>query len=102
MELSEGFSEALGELEDHGAVITWNGNDYPVFPTSAVRGKDLGAGGFKLRADLTFIARSGVFPDPGPQLKDRITYLGEDYRIDTMERIQGEAYTRYVCNDPNQ
>lgn len=102
MELSEGFAEAIGELEDNAGVITWSGVDYPVWPTSAVRGKDLGAGGFKLRADLTFVARSGVFPDPGPQLKDKVTYLEEEYRIDSMEKIPGEPFVRFVCNDPNQ
>jgi len=87
--------------EDFGSVITWQGADYPVTVTSAVRGKDLGAGGFKLRSDFTFVARRSVFPDRGPQAKQRITYLGEEYRIDTVEKTPGDVFLRYECNDPN-
>ena len=92
----------MAELEDNAGSITWQDNDYPVWTTSAVRGKDLGSGGFKLRADLTFVARAGVFPDPGPQLKQKLTYLGDQYRIDTIERIPGETFFRFQCNDLNQ
>jgi hypothetical protein len=102
MEISAGFAEAMAELEDNAGVVTWNGADYPVWPGSAVRGKDLGAGGFKLRADLRFVVRAGVFPDPGPQLKQKVTYLGEEYRIDTIEKVPGETFVRFECNDPNQ
>lgn len=102
MELTDGFNEAMAELEDNAGLVTWQGADYTVWPTSAVLGKDLGAGGFKLRADLTFVARKGVFPDPGPQEKQKVTYLGRDYRIDSLEKIQGETYMRFICNDPGQ
>jgi len=103
MELSDQFVKALAELEpDCGSVITWHGNDYPVMPGSAVRGKDLGAGGFKLRSDLKLIVRLAVFPDPGPQLKQTITYLGDAYRIDTMEKMPGDGFWRWELNDPTQ
>ena len=102
MELSEQFSESLAELEDVGTMMTWNGGDYPAFAGTAVLGKDLGMGGFKLRADLKLIIRSGVLPDPGPQIKDRITYLSREYRIDTIEIIPGEPFVRFECNDPTQ
>jgi hypothetical protein len=102
-ELSDFIAPGLEDLEAvTGSVVTWNGADYPITPTSAVRGKDLGAGGFKLRADFSFVVRPGVFPGPGPQLKQKVTYLGDEYRIDTIEKIPGQAYLRFECNDPTQ
>lgn len=103
MSVLDEFNAGLKECEATlPQVITWNSKDYPILPGSAVRGKDLGAGGFKLRADLKFIARRDVFPEPGPQLKQRITYLGDDYRIDTMEKMPGDKFLRFECNDPDQ
>lgn len=97
------FSAGLKECEETlPQRVTWNGAEYPILAGSAVRGKDLGAGGFKLRADLRFLARTGVFPDPGPQVKQKVTYLGDEYRIDTMEKIPGQPYLRFECNDPTQ
>lgn len=97
------FTAGLKECEATWPnLVTWNGKAYPILPGSAVRGKDLGAGGFKLRSDLKFIARPEVFAAPGPQLKQRVTYLGDEYRIDTMERMPGTVYVRFECNDPTQ
>lgn len=102
-EISDLTIDGLISLEDGlGAVMTWNGEDYPVVPTSAVRGKDLGAGGFKLRSDVSLIVRNAMLPDPGPQPKQKITYLGDEYRIDTLEKTPGEPFIRLECNDPNQ
>ena len=100
-EIADFMADALAGLEEvTGATVTWNGNEYPIIPTSAVRTKDLGAGGFKLRSDFGFIARPTTFPSPGPQLKQRVTYQGDDYRIDTIEKIPGVAFLRFECNDP--
>jgi len=102
-ELSDFLGPGLEVLEGVcGAVVTWGGRDYPVVPGSALRGKDLGPGGFRWRSDFTFFARPGVFPAPGPQLKERVVYEGEEYRIDGIERGPGGAFARYDCNDPNQ
>jgi hypothetical protein len=98
-EFNAGLLEAEAALPQ---VITWNKKDYPILPGSAVRGKDLGAGGFKLHSDLKFIVRISVFPTPGPQLKQQITYLGNAYRIDTMEQMPGGLFLRIECNDPTQ
>jgi hypothetical protein len=83
-------------------VVTWAGNDYPILPGSAVRGKDLAAGGFKLRSDLKFIARCDMFPGLGPQLKQQVTYQGDAYRIDSLEKMPGGVFLRFECNDPSQ
>ena len=102
-ELADFIFDGLLDLESATeAVITWNGSDYPITPSSAVRGKDLGEGGFRLRSDMSFVVRPGVFPDPGPQLKQRVTYQGDEYRIDTIEKIPGMAFWRYECNDPTR
>lgn len=97
------LSAGLEQLEaDIPVTITWQGAAYPVVPTSAVRGKDLGAGGFKLRSDFSFVARPESFTEGLPQLKQRISYLGDEYRIDSIEKTPGEAFLRFECNDPNQ
>jgi len=96
-EFTAGLKECEATLPQS---ITWDGVAYPILPGSAVLGKDLGSGGFKLRSDLRFVVRKEVFPTPGPQLKQRLTYLGDEYRIDTIERMPGEVYLRFECNNP--
>ena len=98
-EFNEGLKEAEATMPQS---IIWNKVPYPILPGSAVRGKDLGAGGFKLRSDLKLVVRCDVFPSPGPQLKQQITYLGDPYRIDTMEKMPGDLFWRWELNDPTQ
>ena len=100
--LSRELRRGLKALEKAGeSCFVWNKDSYPIVPGSAVRGKDLGAGGFKLRSDLKFTVRLEVLPEPGPQLKQTITYLGDRYRIDTIEKLPGELRW-FECNDPDQ
>ena len=88
-EFNAGLQEAEATVPQG---IIWNGKPYPILPGSAVRRKDLGAGGFKLRADLKIVIRRDIFPEPGPQLKQQITYLGDAYRIDTMGKMPGICF----------
>ncbi len=100
MELSEQFSEALAELEDLApGVITWDEEDYTAFVGSAISRKSLEAGGFQLEADFRFLIRRELLPEPGPQVKQRVTYLGRDYRIDSIEEVPGRAFVRFKCMD---
>jgi len=102
-ELSDYIGDGLEMLEDTtGATVIWNGTSYPVTPTSATRSKGTAPGGLKLRSDLAFIVRPGVFTSNGPSLKHLITYGGRSYRIDSIEEAPGGAFTRYDCNDPTQ
>jgi len=102
-DVSDLMEEGLLDLESSlGATIIWAGKLYPIIPSSAKRGKDLAEGGFKLHSDLSFVARCSVFPTPGPALKNRIIYLGDTYRIDSIEKTPGEAFLRFECNDPAQ
>lgn len=82
--------------------ITWNAAVYQVLPNSVVHRKDLGAGGFRLSSDLKFLVCSDAFPNPGPQLKQTIVYLGVDYRIDSIRTLPGGVLQEFECNDPNQ
>lgn len=82
-------------------VFIWQGKPYRIQPGSAVRGKDLGAGGFRLRSDLKFATLVSELPDPAPALKQTIVYLGDEYRIDTMEKFAGDLMVRFECNDPD-
>ncbi|HEV2350806.1 MAG TPA: hypothetical protein VG028_13275 [Terriglobia bacterium] len=92
----------------HGAacpLFVWNGINIPILPGSAVRGKDLGMGGFKLRSDLKFtvnVSDLQSLAGGGPQLKQIITYLGDPYRIDSIEKFEGGLLQRFECNDPSQ
>jgi hypothetical protein len=87
--------------------FSWKGPDglvvrVSILPGSLVRGKDLGAGGFKLRADLRFVVVASDLPDPGPEPQQTIEYLGKPLRIDTIETLAGATLLRFECNDAYQ
>lgn len=99
---ADGIGQVEAYLGDKCPTFIWNGNVIRILPGSAVRGKDLGEGGFRLRSDLKFVVRVSDLPVPGPALKQTIAYLGQNYRIDTMELFAGDTLQRFACNDPNQ
>lgn len=83
-------------------VFTWAGNTYQMLPGSVMQRKDLGVGGFKLSSDLRFLVCSDAFPNPPPQLKQMLTYLGINFRIDSIRTLPGGILQEFECNDPNQ
>jgi hypothetical protein len=76
-ELAETLVDALLDREASvGATLTWNGNTYPCSAGDIAGGKTLGAGGYRVKAQATIVARLAIFPSPPgpPQEKQELTY----------------------------
>lgn len=93
--------------------IKWNDQKFSVLPGSFRRQKDLGPGGFSMRADVEFILvaadlpaqqPSGAPPAQFPKLKQTVLYNsglpGEPdsvLRIDVMEPLAGGTVIKFEC-----
>lgn len=89
----------------HGAAcpqFTWNDTNYPILPGSLRTNKSLGPGGFRLQADLRFVAVAADLPDPGPALGHTIIYNGKVLRIDVVQPLAGATLVMFECNDAAQ
>lgn len=92
--------------------FSWNDSDWPIIPGSATRRKDLASGGFQLNADLIFEVLVAQFLDPvaipdATALKDAllarpINYLGDDYKIDSIEIAPGGLLLTAHANSLHQ
>lgn len=98
-------------LGDACPVIRWNGNDYRIIPDSASRRADLAPGGFQLNADLVFEALTETFL--GGSIADatalktailqrKISYLGDDYKVDDVRIRPGGLQVRLECSSLGQ
>jgi hypothetical protein len=89
--------------------ITWNGQSYPLIPSSAIRRKDLDVGGFQLNADFRFNALVSTFGVnySAQTLKDAmlqktIIYLGDTYKVDSITLLPGGYQITADCSSINQ
>lgn len=85
-----------------GPIFTWNGNDYPCVPSSIVETKIFGEGGFAPETDLTLFVQIEDLPDPGPTVKQTLTYRSRVYDIDTITEVPGSEQIKIGCKDPNR
>ena len=112
-EATELLLDGLLDGEEAGALITWNGADYPCCGGPELGGKLLGAGGFRVTAQVTIALRLDQFAVPeaggpaGPQEKQRLTYTSAPgaparaLRVDTRTVFRN-ALLILECNDPNR
>ena len=92
-------------LGDACPTFTWAGADYKAFPSGSLFQKKAQAGGFLLEEDLTLLARADQFPDPGPAVKQLISYpgaAGQLYRIDSITTLPGGTLLKFHLNHPDQ
>lgn len=86
--------------------FAYAGNNYLICPDTAVRSKDLQAGGFKPNADLTFVVvvadLPAGWPTVGPKLREEIDYLGDRYRIREIHKLPGNTLAEFRCDELNQ
>ena len=85
--------------------VNWNGQDRRIVPGSALRKRDLSAGGFHLDADLLFEALFADFSDglTTDQLKTRLlqtplTYLSDTYKAVSVKIRPGGLQIRVEAN----
>ena len=109
-ELSEHVLDGLLQAEEaSGATLSWAGQKYPCTGGAEFGGKQLDLGGFKLKAEVTVVVRTAVFPAGVglPQEKQTLLYSsapglpGRKLRIDSVTPWQG-AMLVLECNDPNR
>jgi hypothetical protein len=113
-EATETLIDGLLDGEEAGASITWNNAAYPCCGGPELGGKLLGAGGFRVTAQVTVIVRLSLFapgsagvPPASPQEKQRLTYSSAPdaparaLRIDTRTVFRN-ALLILECNDPNE
>jgi hypothetical protein len=98
---AQGLKAEMDLLGNKCPIVTWNQKEIRILPGSAIKGKKLGEGGFRLSNDFRFVTLVSELPDPEPQLKQLITYNGDIFRIDTREKFAGGLQVRFECNDPN-
>ena len=96
-----GFKQFQDRLGSDCPVFTWNNQDFPIVPGTGKRRKDLGPGGYLLTADLKLTVLLSELPTIGPALKQTIVYLGDEYRIDSINTHPGELMVTFECNDAN-
>lgn len=98
-------------LSDSCPTIRWNGQDYRIVPDSASRRSDLAPGGFQLNADLQFEALTETFLSDSITdaaalknaiLQRKITYLGDDYKVDDVRIRPGGLQIRFECSSLGQ
>lgn len=68
-------------------------------PGSLSKSKDLGSGGFRMHSDMKFQVLLSDLPSPGPKLKQTISYLSHEYRIDVHNVLPGNLMASFEVND---
>lgn len=98
--------EVMSYLGDNCPTFTWTTPTkvftIKILPGSLRRSKNLEAGGFLKLADLTFVVRTADLPDPGPGLKQTITYLGDEFRVEGITKLAGDTLRRFEVVDIDQ
>ena len=99
-----GLASFQGYLGPACPVFTWNKQNFQILPGTAMRGKDLKAGGFRLYADLKFTCLAGQFTQATgtPAVKEILQYLGNAYRINAINYCAGGQQLRFECDDAQQ
>jgi hypothetical protein len=98
---ADGIQQVQDYLGDACPVFAWGGQAIRILPGSVKRGKDLELGGFGPYANLEFVVLMKDLPaDLG--LKQIITYLGGNYRVETIEGFAGQSLARFACVDASQ
>ncbi len=106
-EATQTLLDGLLDGEEAGASITWNNEAYPCCGGAELGGKLLGAGGYRITAQVTVIVRLELFGAATPQEKQRLTYTSapgataRPLRIDTRTAFRN-ALLILECNDPAQ
>ena len=95
-------------------MVTWDSQERPIVPGSAVLRKDLGEGGFDANADFKFaLVVTGWATDADGQaleavalksalLQTEIGYLGDAYKVDQVRIVPGARLLEVVCNSLTQ
>ena len=94
-ELARGLKQL--EKDAGNQKFTWNGADYVCVEGVSTEDRILGAGGMELLDELILFVRRDQLPDPGPQSKQKLTFLGEDYWIGLVQAAAGGAFLRLSC-----
>lgn len=86
-------------LGDNCPTCVWNGNTIRIIPGTVVSRKDLTVGGFSTDDDLKFSVNVSDLPQNGqPTLRQTITYLNADYRLDAIITMPGGMMLEYQLN----
>ena len=94
-----GFASLKARLGADCPTFIWNNITIPMVPGSLTKSKDLGPGGFRVRSDMSFQVLMSDLPVPGPKLKQTISYLSHEYRIDAHNVLPGNLMTSFEVND---
>ena len=98
---ADGIRQVQDYLGDACPSFTWKDQVIRMLPSGAKKRKGVTLGGFQLESDLSFTILRADLPDQ-LGLKDVITYLEEDYRVDAITRFAGDTLARFDCNNPTQ
>lgn len=96
---AEVMARHQSHLGDACPSFTWDGRPYNIIPGTAVRRQDLDRGGYALSSDLQLHVLASAFSDSPPSLKEIISYLGNDYRLDEIQPLPGNLVWKLVLND---
>ncbi len=90
-------------MADTCPTVGWHGTECPIIPGTAMRRRDLVAGGFDLNSDFRFQALVSTFGSDASTAKTAmlqtvVRYLGDDYKIVSVNIQAGGLTLSVECN----
>lgn len=97
----------FGEVAFGSPVFTFQGNDYVCIPSITMDKRELESGGFSTVKMLTLSTQAvdmggnDIFTSI-PQSQQIISYLGDNYRIESVKRDPNLSYIRIIAYNTTQ
>jgi hypothetical protein len=97
-EVQDALTEAEGRLE---VTFIYDTTQYPAIASNERRSMNSGFGGLEVEDVLTLIVRPNALGVANPKPREKITYNGRPYSIESIERAPQNAFVKLHLESAN-